>query len=130
ASILEVAYELLLLRVDAQDRQAGRGEDGPLYRDVVELLLTVSMLRRGLDLLGVDMQRVVEFAQQAREGGQADAVASRFQLGAQRAQAAADPFLRGHRIAGRFGGDQCLEYRQDQRRFFSTVGRPAPGWRI
>src|SRR5216683_7315055 len=44
-----------LFGVDAQDGQSGRGEDGPLHGNVVELLLTVSVVRGSLDLLGVDL---------------------------------------------------------------------------
>ena len=85
------------------------------------------MARCGLVLLGVDVQRVVELAQQAAHRRRTDRVAGSFQLAAQRAQAAANPLLRSHRITGRFGDDQLLEHRQDHRRFFSTGGRPAPG---
>src|SRR5712691_2864284 len=129
AGVLEVAHELLFLGVCTDDRQPSRGEPSALHSNVVELLVTVGVGRRGLDLLGIDVQRVVKLAQQTAHSGWTDHVARRFQLDAQRAQAAADPLLRGHRIAGRFGGYQLLEHRQDHRRFFSTDGRPAPGWR-
>src|SRR5216684_1624846 len=68
-------------------------------------------------LLAVDVQRIVQLAQQAADRGWAERVASLFQAVAQRPQAAAHPFLGAHRIAGCFGSDQSLQRGHDQRCF-------------
>jgi hypothetical protein len=57
-------------------------------------------------------------------------VAGLFQAIAQRPQTAAHPLLGAHGVASRFGSDQCPERGENQRRFFSTDGRPPPGRRI
>src|SRR6266566_4315338 len=128
-SLLEVANQLLFLAVDADDRLAGRCERGDLLVDVGELDVTVGVIRASFELLAVDVQRIIQLAQQAADGRWAERVASLFQAFAQRPQAAADPLLRTHWIASRFGPDQCLQRGKYQRRFFSTDGRPPPGWR-
>ena len=71
------------------------------------------------------MQRVLKFAQQAAHRRWADGMASRFQLGAQRTQTAADPLLRRHRVAGRFGGDQLLV--QDMMKHTAMLLEVEPG---
>src|SRR5205823_9055580 len=126
AGLLEVANQLLFLAVDANDRLSRRGEGGDLLVDVGELGVAVGVVRASFELLAVDVQRIVQLAQQTADRRWAERVASLFQAFAQHPQAAADPLLRAHWIACRFGPDQCLQRRQDQRRFFSTDGRPPP----
>src|SRR5437870_5499477 len=58
----------LLLCVCTDDWQPGRGECDALHGNVVELLLAVWVGRRGLDFLGIVMQRVVELAKQPAHG--------------------------------------------------------------
>lgn len=126
-SLLEVADQLLFLRVDADNRLAGRCEDVDLLVDVGELDVAVGVIRASFELFAVDAQRIVQLAQQSANGGWTERVAGLFQAVAQRPQTAAHPLLGAHRVASRFGRDQGLERGQNQRRFFSTAGRPPPG---
>src|SRR5216684_7586698 len=116
----------LFLGVCTDDRQPSRSERRALDSNVVELPPTVGVIRRGFHLFGIDVQRVVELAQQAAHRGRTDRVTRRLQLGAQRAQTTADPLLRRHRVAGCFQVDQLLEDRQDQGRFFIFLASGAP----
>src|SRR5438552_3337990 len=119
----------LFLAFDTNDRLSRRCKGGDLLIDVGELGVAVGVVRASVELLAIDMQRVVQLTQQTADRRWAERVASLFQAVAQRPQAAADPLLGAHRIAGCFGGDQCLQRGKDQGRFFSTGGRPPPGWR-
>src|SRR5260370_690368 len=118
------------LTVDADNGLPCRFEDADLLVDVGELGIAVRVVRASFELLAVDVQRIVQLAQQAANRGWAERVASLFQADAQRPQAAAHPFLGAHRIAGCFRSDQRLQHGNDQRCFFSTAGRPPPGWRM
>jgi hypothetical protein len=95
-SLLELADQLLFLAVDADDRLPGRFERGDLLVDVGELDVTVGVIRASFELLAVDVQRIIQLAQQAADRRWAERVASLFQAFAQRPQAAADPLLRAH----------------------------------
>src|SRR5216684_4099201 len=76
----------LFLGVCTDDRQPSRSERRALFSNVVELPPTVGVIRRGFHLFGIDVQRVVELAQQAAHRGRTDRVTRRLQLGAQRAR--------------------------------------------
>jgi hypothetical protein len=130
ASVLESSDELLLLlRIHAEDGQPGRSEHGALYGDVVELLVTVGVVRRGLDLLGFDVQCIAEILQKSTHGRRAHRMADSFQSIPQAAQTAAHPDLTRHRVAGCFRFNQLPDCGDDAQVFFLVGGRPAPGWR-
>src|SRR6266851_6922620 len=122
ARLLEVADQLLFLTVDADNGLPCRFEDADLLVDVGELDIAVRVVRASFELLAVEVQRIVQLAQQAANRGWAERVASLFQAVAQRPQAAAHPFLGAHRIAGCFRSDQRLQHGNDQRCFFPPVG--------
>ena len=103
ACVLEVADELFLLGVHADDRQPGRGKRGALHGDLVELLVTVGVVRRGFELLGIDVQRVARVVQQPSHRRRAHRMANRYQPIAQAAQTAAYPDLARDRVTSRFG---------------------------
>src|SRR5205823_14388630 len=88
-----------------------RLEGGDLLSDMGELDVAVGVVRASFDLLAVDVQRVVQLAQQAADRGWAERVASLSQSIAHRTQAAPHPLLGAHRVAGCFRSDQPLENR-------------------
>src|SRR6266568_7830434 len=69
----------LFLAVDADDRLPGRFERGDLLVDVGELDVTVWVIRASFELLAVDVQRIIQLAQQAANRRWAERVASLFQ---------------------------------------------------
>jgi hypothetical protein len=125
-AVAEVADQLLLLGVHAEDRQPLRAEPLDERFDVPELPVPVGVVRPG-EPLDVDPQVVAQLAQQVGHSRGAGRVAQRRQPVAEVAEAAADEHVVGHGVAaaGRFG--EPLQVVEDGRIFFSPGGRPAPG---
>jgi hypothetical protein len=89
-----------------------------------KLLFCAPVLRGRLDLFGIDMQRIVELAQQTANCGRIDGMASVSNLALNARKllrtAAAHRLLRRHWIARRFASDHAFQDPQDQRRPATT----------
>src|SRR6185295_11566237 len=120
AAVLEVAHQLLFLRVD-RDRRLASGECGlHLGVDVFELRIAVGMLR-ALAGLAVGLTAVVQRAQQQADQLLAHREALLVQRRDDVALAAADPAQRRLRIAADRALDQLFERRQQVRLKFDRA---------
>ncbi len=98
ARVLEVADQLFLLGVDGDGRVACGQRRLCLCVDILELRITIRMLRP-LEGLAVGLETEAQLLQQLRDAAGADLVAERLKLGGQLVQALGGPAQRRHRIA-------------------------------
>jgi hypothetical protein len=108
-------------------RPSRGGERRALLGDVVKLGSPLRVRRAGFDLLGIDVQGIAPFAQQAGYRRRTDRMARRRQPGAQRPQATAHPLLATHRVARCFGGYHLFQGGDYGRIFFSRTAKTAGG---
>ena len=128
ARVLEIADHLLLLGVDAHDRQVTLGETRPLFRDVDELLVPIRVRAPG-DALAVDAQREGEVVEDPGHCPRADHDAEGTQFLRDLPSRASRPLEARARVTGDVVFQQLLDPRNQLRRFFSTGLRPAPFFR-
>ena len=122
ARVLEVADQLFFLGVHADHGQT-RLKKGLFLLLQIDKLLVSIRVRCARQAFDVDLQRIVQFAQQSSHGRMADFLT---QLLTQMAQAAPAPLARAHRVAGRLRLHQGLQLLDEFGVFFSTGGWPPP----
>ena len=100
AGIAERADELLLLDIDADDRDVVGGAALAQFGDVLELLVAIRMRGPGA-LLVVDAQRESHLLEEPGDGARADVGAELSQFGGDLGGRAACPLQAADRVAGR-----------------------------
>src|SRR6516165_3957473 len=132
AGILEIAHQLLLLRVDRDHRLVGFQEGGRLVCDVLELRVAVDVLLPFLGL-AVRLQTIAQIVQKLAHQRTRHLVPLPGQLLHEIAQAACRPQKRRHRVASRRGRDQSLQVLLQRRILVdlalasgTKAGAPAP----
>jgi hypothetical protein len=121
---LKLPTSSFFFRIHTDDGFAGRLELFALFRNVPKLGITFWRRAARLGAPGIDLGRVTELAQQARNRRPACRVPGRTQGGAQVAQRAALGLgPAAHGIAGRLGGKQRLQ-RGQQPRILCLSRRP------
>jgi len=121
--VLEAADELLLLGVDADDRQPLGEEVLAQFADAGELGVAVGGRAAGELLVG-DAHRVVHLAEQPRDGALADLDAERAKLDGDLARGSMRPFEPRHGIAGGVVAHQLSDAGEDFGRFFPPHDAP------
>ena len=124
AVVLEVSDQLAVLGIDADDRVAAFVELGACFQDLLELFVAIGMGLSGQPFF-VGSQGNLHVAEQASDGIRRDNADSP----GERLQAAADVADSSFWVTAGFGLDNVFELLLDVGRFFSTRGRPPPGFR-
>jgi hypothetical protein len=123
--VAEVADQLVLLGVHADDGQPGGGERGPPLGDVPDLLVAPRVLRPASTLLVVPQREAHPFEEFA-DGAVIDPKALPAEGIPKLPQAAADPGRAAHRVAGHLTGEQPLQGGGDTRLPFLDPGATPP----
>ncbi len=105
---LEIAYQLLLFRINRNDRFVRRQKRLGLRIDVMKLRVAIDVLA-AFSCLAVRLQAIADAAQKVTDHRRADLVSLVRQLVREITQAAGRPQQRLHRIAPRHRLDQPLE---------------------
>ncbi len=127
--LLEVANQLFLLRVDANDRRFPPQKCSARLRNVFELFIAPRRLF-ARETLAVDSHRVVALSQQTRNRRLAQPVSPGAQCTLNLAQRFMRPEKPGEWVSRRGIGHQLVKRREQCRLFFSAAFRPPPAIRM
>src|SRR5262249_23039803 len=128
AGILELAHQLLLLRIDADHRKSQRPIPVPQPRQVAKLSVPILVMRARF-ALAARPQRELHLTQQPRNGRTRHLDAPTLEGLAEGAERAVGPLHPGGRVSRRGIHQQSLQGPDDPGLVASTRLRPAPGRR-
>jgi hypothetical protein len=114
ASVLEVAHQLLLLRIHRDDRQPAPLEPADHRVDVQKLGVAIRM-REAFPGLPIRLKAVVHTAKQPTDNGIGDLISTSLQLLGELPCALARPTQGRLRMASGMRRDQCLKLRENLR---------------